>query len=544
MPTATATAPRARRRAARHRPRVPRAGRRASASSCATSTSTIARRRDHRPARRVGVGQVDAAAPGRRASTRPTPASSTSTAARSPRSTSACAVAFQEPRLLPWRTHRPQRRLGLPARHRARRTGRARVAELLEPRRPGASGRPLRPRQVSGGMAQRASLARALARGPGILLLDEPFGALDALTRLTMQDLLLDIHAAEPATILLVTHDVDEALALADRVILLGEDPQRPGEGATDPRDARRAAARPRDRADARPRPAARRSARTARRRQPPHAGLRHRAIRSPPRLARPHRRSTSPPIPTALTAPPIPHSKGTDTHEEALRRTRGDSPSPPLLALTGLRRGRGHPARRSPRSRAPTAGAPTTSNIDFATYNPLSLIIKDQGWLEEALGRRCHRHLDPVGRLQQGQRGAARRGDRRRLDRRLRRAAGALERLADPGHRHLQPAGLGGDRRAGRLADHRRRRPEGRAHRGDEGHRPVLLPAADPGGGGHRARRGRPSRTCSTPTARPRSSPVPSTPGRVSTRCCRRVSRRRGRRSSTTTSTSTATGS
>ena len=74
-------------------------------------------------------------------------------------------------------------------------------------------------------MAQRASLARALARNPGVLLLDEPFGALDALTRLTMQDLLLDIHAVEPATILFVTHDVEEALYLADRVVLLGVEP-------------------------------------------------------------------------------------------------------------------------------------------------------------------------------------------------------------------------------------------------------------------------------------------------------------------------------
>jgi sulfonate transport system ATP-binding protein len=92
----------------------------------------------------------------------------------------------------------------------------------------------LRPRQVSDGMAQRASLAHAFAHafalafgwGPGVLVLAEPFGALDALTRLTVQDLLLDIHCLEPTTIILVTHDVDEALYLSDRVVLLGQDPQ------------------------------------------------------------------------------------------------------------------------------------------------------------------------------------------------------------------------------------------------------------------------------------------------------------------------------
>lgn len=157
-----------------------------------------------------------------------------------------CAVAFQEPRLLPWRTIARNVELGLPA-GTSRAAGRERVVVLL--RLVGlapASG--LRPRQVSGGMAQRASLARALARGPGILLLDEPFGALDALTRLTMQDLLLDVHAAEPATVLLVTHDVDEALALADRVVLLGSEPDRPG--ATITKVLAVGTKRPRDRSD------------------------------------------------------------------------------------------------------------------------------------------------------------------------------------------------------------------------------------------------------------------------------------------------------
>ena len=131
-----------------------------------------------------------------------------------------CAVAFQEPRLLPWRSVRDNVRLGLP-RSTPRAAGTTRVEELLElVGLTDAADR--RPRQISGGMAQRVSLARALARNPAVLLLDEPFGALDALTRLRMQDLLLDVHAAEPTTVVLVTHDVEEALYLADRVALIG----------------------------------------------------------------------------------------------------------------------------------------------------------------------------------------------------------------------------------------------------------------------------------------------------------------------------------
>ncbi|NUJ87781.1 ABC transporter ATP-binding protein [Plantibacter sp. MCCC 1A11337] len=157
------------------------------------------------------------------------------------------AFGFQEPRLLPWRTIAANVALGLPKRTPAA-EGRARVAELLE--LVGlADFAEHRPREVSGGMAQRASLARALARRPGVLLLDEPFGALDALTRLKMQDLLLAIHLAAPTTILLVTHDVDEALQLADRVILLGREEGQPGstiaQTVTVPGD------RPRDRGSA-----------------------------------------------------------------------------------------------------------------------------------------------------------------------------------------------------------------------------------------------------------------------------------------------------
>lgn len=138
-----------------------------------------------------------------------------------------CAFAFQEPRLLPWRTLAGNVALGLPAGTPGR-DGHEHVAELLALVGLTAfAGH--RPREVSGGMAQRAALARALARRPWVLLLDEPFGALDALTRLRMQDLLLEVHAAAPTTVLLVTHDVEEALQLADRVILLGAEPGTAG---------------------------------------------------------------------------------------------------------------------------------------------------------------------------------------------------------------------------------------------------------------------------------------------------------------------------
>ncbi|MDJ0320577.1 ABC transporter ATP-binding protein [Pseudarthrobacter sp. PS3-L1] len=158
-----------------------------------------------------------------------------------------CAFAFQEPRLLPWHTLQANIAIGLPKGSSAK-EGKAKVARLLDlvGLSPFAKHRP---REVSGGMAQRASLARALARNPGVLLLDEPFGALDALTRIKMQDLLLDVHRAEPTTVLLVTHDVDEALQLADRIIVLGSDGG--DSGATIVRTIEVPGSRPRDRASA-----------------------------------------------------------------------------------------------------------------------------------------------------------------------------------------------------------------------------------------------------------------------------------------------------
>ena len=155
------------------------------------------------------------------------------------------AIGFQEPRLLPWRTVADNVALGLPQGTK-KSEGTASVARLLDLVGLGEYATH-RPKEISGGMAQRVSLARALARNPGVLLLDEPFGALDALTRINMQDLLLDVHRQDPTTILLVTHDVEEALYLSDRVIVLGK--SAPDAPATITRVVTISDAHPRDRA-------------------------------------------------------------------------------------------------------------------------------------------------------------------------------------------------------------------------------------------------------------------------------------------------------
>jgi sulfonate transport system ATP-binding protein len=126
-------------------------------------------------------------------------------------------VVFQEPRLVPWKRVWANISLGLRAPD-PRGVARAALDEVGLAARADAW-----PLTLSGGEAQRAALARALVREPGLLLLDEPFSALDALTRISMHNLVLSLWERHQPAVLLVTHDVDEALALADRVLVLSD---------------------------------------------------------------------------------------------------------------------------------------------------------------------------------------------------------------------------------------------------------------------------------------------------------------------------------
>ncbi|GHJ41720.1 ABC transporter ATP-binding protein [Streptomyces sp. TS71-3] len=137
-------------------------------------------------------------------------------------------LVFQQASLFPWRNVQANVEFGLKAQKRLDDRGRSRVAELVE--LVGLAGKEDKyPRELSGGMSQRVNLARALATDPDLLLLDEPFSALDAQTRELMQDELTRIWQADGAgagkTAVFVTHDVPEAVFLADRVVVFSSGP-------------------------------------------------------------------------------------------------------------------------------------------------------------------------------------------------------------------------------------------------------------------------------------------------------------------------------
>lgn len=128
-------------------------------------------------------------------------------------------VVFQEPRLFPWLD--VERNVAFPARNAPERGRVANVLALV-----GLANAAQRlPKELSGGMAQRAALARALVRDPHLLLLDEPFAALDALRRIELRAAVREILEFTRASAILVTHDVDDALALADRVLVFAGAP-------------------------------------------------------------------------------------------------------------------------------------------------------------------------------------------------------------------------------------------------------------------------------------------------------------------------------
>lgn len=136
----------------------------------------------------------------------------------------AMAFAFQSPSLLPWLTVERNVGFGLDFKHQPQVDAaekRRRVAQALAEVGLDGQGRRF-PAQLSGGMAQRVALARSFARQPEVLLLDEPFSALDEVRRAEMQRLLLSLLERHRSAVVLITHDIDEALLLADRVVLLG----------------------------------------------------------------------------------------------------------------------------------------------------------------------------------------------------------------------------------------------------------------------------------------------------------------------------------
>ena len=136
----------------------------------------------------------------------------------------AVGLIFQEPRLLPWLTVAQNIAFGIDDLASAEKA--ARVAAVLA--KVGLTDYGSRwPRELSGGQGQRVAIARALVARPSVLLLDEPFSALDAFTRLDLQEHLLELWAESRPTLLLVTHDIDEALLLADRIVVMRPNPGR-----------------------------------------------------------------------------------------------------------------------------------------------------------------------------------------------------------------------------------------------------------------------------------------------------------------------------
>lgn len=133
------------------------------------------------------------------------------------------AMAFQDPSLLPWLTLEQNVAFGLDFKHQPKISAEVRQARVdLAIREVGLEhARQRYPRELSGGMAQRTALARCLARQPSVLLLDEPFGALDEVTRESMQALLLRVREDLGTAAVLITHDIDEALRVSDRIVLL-----------------------------------------------------------------------------------------------------------------------------------------------------------------------------------------------------------------------------------------------------------------------------------------------------------------------------------
>jgi NitT/TauT family transport system ATP-binding protein len=134
-------------------------------------------------------------------------------------------VVFQQTALFPWLSVEDNIAFGLSLRANRRNGDRRQIVERMLQRTGLSAFRQRRPAELSGGMRQRAAIASVLAINPSTLLMDEPFGALDSLTRSIMQDFLLEIWDEQRKTVVLVTHDIDEAVYLADRTVIMTAHP-------------------------------------------------------------------------------------------------------------------------------------------------------------------------------------------------------------------------------------------------------------------------------------------------------------------------------